>query len=222
MLNVKDLSKYYQSGSSQQVIFQDLNLHIKPAEVVALVGASGSGKTTLLNLLSGIDSPDSGQVFIDNIDIHSQGEPQRTLIRRQNLGFVFQFFNLIPTLTVAENIALPMELTGYDAIDIDQRVDELLRRVGLPDLQQRYPETLSGGEQQRTAIARALAHQPKILLADEPTGNLDEETGAKVISLITQLARDEGTTMLIVTHSRTVASTADRILKLHLGKLIDP
>ncbi len=219
MLQVHGLTKHYRSGDHQQIIFTNLDLEIKPQEVVALVGASGSGKTTLLNLLSGIDKPDSGQVFIDGSDIHAQQEPEKTLTRRLKLGFVFQFFNLIPTLTVAENIALPMELAGFSPTDIQQRVDWLLKRVGLPGTQQRYPETLSGGEQQRTALARALSHQPKLLLADEPTGNLDEETGDSIIALMTQLARDEGMTMLIVTHSQSVAGAADRILRLHLGQL---
>lgn len=220
MLSVKGLSKGYLSGSHRQNIFTGLDLQLKPAEVVALLGASGSGKTTLLNLLSGIDSPDKGQVLINDTDIHAQGEPARTLLRRQQLGFVFQFFNLIPTLTVAENVALPLELTGAKAAEIQQRVSSLLLRVGLEHMQDRYPDSLSGGEQQRTAVARALSHRPTILLADEPTGNLDEETGQIVISLLTELVRDQGTTMLIVTHSRQVARSADRILRLHHGELV--
>lgn len=221
MLSVTGLTKSYQSGRELQSIFNKLNLHIDLAEVVSLLGASGSGKTTLLNLLSGIDTPDAGQVIIDGVDIHAHGEPQRTLLRRQHLGFVFQFFNLIPTLTVGENIALPLQLTGADKAHIQQRVTELLQQVGLPNMFDRYPETLSGGEQQRTAIARALSHQPKILLADEPTGNLDEDTGASIISLLTDLARDQGTTLLIVTHSQAVAKASDRILRLQHGELVD-
>lgn len=219
MLTVKGLSKGYQSGNHHQSIFAEIDLHLVQAEVVALVGASGSGKTTLLNLLSGIDTPDNGQVLINGIDIHAQGEPARTLLRRQQLGFVFQFFNLIPTLTVGENIALPLELTGEHPAAIENRIAELLNRVGLEHMQDRYPDSLSGGEQQRTAVARALSHRPKILLADEPTGNLDEETGQVVISLLTELARDQGTTMLIVTHSSQVARSADRILQLQHGRL---
>ena len=221
MLSVKGLSKGYQSGNHHQSIFMGLDLQVEQAEVVALIGASGSGKTTLLNLLSGIDSPDEGQVLINGVDIHAQGEPARTLLRRRQLGFVFQFFNLIPTLTVGENVALPLELTGVEPVQIQQRVNSLLQRVGLEHMQDRYPDSLSGGEQQRTAVARALSHRPQILLADEPTGNLDEETGQVVISLLTELARDQGTTMIIVTHSRQVAKAADRILKLHHGELIN-
>ena len=219
MLSVEGLTKGYQSGSHYQTIFSGLNLQLEQGEVVALLGASGSGKTTLLNLLSGIDSPDEGHVVINGVDIHAEGEPARTLLRRQQLGFVFQFFNLIPTLTVGENVALPLELIGIKPDEIQQRVSSLLLRVGLEHMLDRYPDSLSGGEQQRTAVARALSHRPKILLADEPTGNLDEETGQIVISLLTELARDQGTTMLIVTHSRQVAKAADRILKLQHGAL---
>lgn len=219
MLKVRGLTKRYQSGTVSQTIFDQLNLDIEQGEVVALVGASGSGKTTLLNLLSAIDSPDSGQVWIDGKDIHALAEPDRTLLRRQQLGFVFQFFNLIPTLSVGENVALPMELTGHDLAQIRQRVTQLLERVGLDQMYDRYPDSLSGGEQQRTAIARALSHRPKILLADEPTGNLDEDTGQKVIALLNELARDQGTSMLIVTHSPSVAQTADRVLRLQHGEL---
>ena len=219
MLSVSGLTKHYQSGEISQTIFRGLDLEIPRAEVVALVGASGSGKTTLLNLLSAIDAPDSGQVLIDGTNIHQLAEPYRTLLRRQQLGFVFQFFNLIPTLTVGENVALPLELTGHPGSQISQRVQQLLDRVGLENMYDRYPDTLSGGEQQRTAIARALAHHPKILLADEPTGNLDEDTGDRVISLLNELARDQGTTMLIVTHSPAIAQTADRVLQLQHGEL---
>ena len=219
MLKVSGLTKRYQSGTVSQTIFDQLNLDIEQGEIVALVGASGSGKTSLLNLLSAIDSPDSGQVWIDGKDIHALAEPDRTLLRRQQLGFVFQFFNLIPTLSVGENIALPMELTGHDLTQIRQRVTRLLQQVGLDQMYDRFPDSLSGGEQQRTAIARALSHRPKILLADEPTGNLDEDSGQKVIALLNELARDQGTSMLIVTHSPSVAQTADRVLRLQHGEL---
>jgi putative ABC transport system ATP-binding protein len=219
MLSATELGKEYRCGDGIQTIFRGLTFHIGKGEVVALVGASGSGKTTLLNLLSGIDTPDEGTVMIDGVDVHARGEPHRTLLRRQALGFVFQFFNLIPTLTVAENVALPMQLVGARPRLIEMRVAELLERVGLPQMQQRYPETLSGGEQQRTAIARALAHRPRLLLADEPTGNLDEDTGEKVIALLTSMARAEETTMLVVTHSSAVARAADRVLCLQHGLL---
>ncbi len=221
MLSVEQLHKHYLTGDRRQTIFDGLDLRVDSGGVTALVGASGSGKTTLLNLLSGIDDPDRGRVLIDDIDIHARGEPARTLFRRHHIGFVFQFFNLIPTLTVGENVALPMELIGMDDERSRIRVDDLLARVGLDGMASRFPETLSGGEQQRTALARALAHKPKLLLADEPTGNLDETTGAQVIALLSELARDEGTTLLMVTHSHAVANAADRVLRLQHGQLSD-
>lgn len=219
MLNVDRLSKRY--GKDQPPLFEELGLHVANGEVVALLGASGSGKTTLLNLISGIDDPDTGRVEVNGESVQRLGEPDRTLFRRREIGFVFQFFNLIPTLTVGENIALPLELVGTDAGGIDQRVDALLESVGLAGMASRYPETLSGGEQQRTAVARALAHRPKLLLADEPTGNLDAATGESIIRLINDLAREQGASLLIVTHSDDVARVADRVLRLERGTLHD-
>lgn len=221
MLNVHQLSKHYRSGGSLQTVLNALDFEVLQGEVVALLGASGSGKTTLLNLLSGIDTPDAGSVHIDGAVIHTMGEPQRTLFRRRNIGFVFQFFNLIPTLTVGENIALPMELTSVQPQVARERVHKLLEQVGLSQMADRYPDTLSGGEQQRTAVARALSHRPKLLLADEPTGNLDEITSRQIISLLTQLVRDQQTTLLMVTHSHAVANAADRVLRLQNGQLIE-
>jgi len=221
MLNVHQLSKNYRSGGNLQTVLNALNFEVLEGEVVALLGASGSGKTTLLNLLSGIDTPDAGSVHIDGAIIHTLGEPQRTLFRRRNIGFVFQFFNLIPTLTVGENIALPMELTSVQPQVARERVHKLLEQVGLSQMADRYPDTLSGGEQQRTAVARALSHGPKLLLADEPTGNLDEITSRQIISLLTQLVRDQQTTLLMVTHSHAVANAADRVLRLQNGQLIE-
>lgn len=219
LLDVRQLSKSYQSGNAVQTVFDRLSVKVEQGEIVALLGASGSGKTTLLNLLSAIDTPDTGSVLIDGVDIHARGEPYRTLFRRRHIGFVFQFFNLIPTLTVSENIALPMALTGTDIAQAEQRVHTLLGQVGLSHTADRFPETLSGGEQQRIAVARALSHKPKILLADEPTGNLDATTGTKIIALLTDLARSHNTTMVVVTHSNSVADAADRVLQLRLGRL---
>ena len=217
VLQVTGLSRRFCSGAHRQTVFDDLNLTAGRGEVVAILGASGSGKTTLLNLISGIDTPDTGSVRIDGIDVHAVGEPGRTLLRRRDIGFVFQFFNLIPTLTVGENIRLPMELLDTDAHQARQRVQQLLGQVGLPAVADRYPETLSGGEQQRIAVARALAHRPKILLADEPTGNLDEDTGRQVFGLLSDMARHHDTTLLVVTHSPPVAAAADRVLYLRQG-----
>ncbi len=220
-VDVEQLARVFHSGGTRQVVFDRLTFSVAQGETVALLGASGSGKTTLLNLVSGIDSPDSGRVLLDGVDVHALAEPERTLLRRQRIGFVFQFFNLIPTLTVGENTALPLELLGEDAAAAQQRADALLEEVGLGGLAQRYPETLSGGEQQRAAIARALAHRPALLLADEPTGNLDEDTGARIIDLLTGLARRQGTTLLLVTHSTAVAQAADRVLRLSHGQVTD-
>ena len=220
MLRVENLAREYSTGSTRQVVFDRLTFNVEQGETVALLGASGSGKTTLLNLISGIDTPDSGKVLLDGVNVHGLAEPERTLLRRRHIGFVFQFFNLIPTLKVGENVALPLELLGEDDSDAQRRSTALLDDVGLGGLSSRYPETLSGGEQQRAAIARALAHRPALLLADEPTGNLDEDTGDRIIELLTGLARQQGTTMLLVTHSNRVAQAADRVLRLSHGHVV--
>lgn len=219
MLTVDALAKHYGQGDQRQTLFEDLALRVGSGELVALLGASGSGKTSLLNLISGIDRPDSGRVEVDDVDVHGLAEPERTLFRRRHIGFVFQFFNLIPTLTVGENVALPLELLGAPPEEAATRVDALLQQVGLGGKAARYPETLSGGEQQRTAVARALAHRPRLLLADEPTGNLDRETGDAVIRLLAELARSQGASLLVVTHSDRVAAIADRVLRLDQGRL---
>jgi putative ABC transport system ATP-binding protein len=220
MVRVDNLAKAYCAGTTRQPVFEALSFAVERGEVVALLGASGSGKTTLLNLISGIDSPDSGRVSLDGVEVTALREPRRTLLRRRRIGFVFQFFNLIPTLTVGENVALPLELLGEGDATAQQRAAELLQQVGLAAVAARYPETLSGGEQQRAAIARALAHRPALLLADEPTGNLDEDSGARIIELLTGLARGQDTTMLLVTHSAQVARAADRVLHLRHGRVV--
>jgi putative ABC transport system ATP-binding protein len=219
MIGVDNLAKVYRSGGMRQVVFDRLTFRVSKGETVALLGASGSGKTTLLNLISGIDSPDSGKVALDGIDVHALAEPERTLLRRRRIGFVFQFFNLIQTLTVGENIALPLELLGEDNASAQQRAADLLEAVGLGGMAQRFPETLSGGEQQRAAIARALVHRPALLLADEPTGNLDEDTAGRIIELLTGLARRQETTLLLVTHSTRAAQATDRVLRLSHGQI---
>lgn len=219
MINVENLTRIYHTGNSQQIVFDALSFKVDKGETVALLGSSGSGKTTLLNLVSGIDTPDAGHVRLDGVDVHALVEPERTLMRRRHVGFVFQFFNLIPTLKVGENVALPLELLGSDERSAQHRAEALLENVGLGGMAMRYPETLSGGEQQRAAIARALAHQPAVLLADEPTGNLDEDTGGLIIELLTNLARQQGTTLLLVTHSMHVARSADRVLRLSHGQV---
>jgi putative ABC transport system ATP-binding protein len=219
MVRVANLRKAYQSGTLRQPVFDSLSLRIEPGEIVALLGESGSGKTTLLNLLSGIDRPETGEIWFGEIALHELGEPQRTLLRRERIGFVFQFFNLIPTLSVGENVALPLELLGRKAREARAQATAMLEEVGLARLAERYPETLSGGEQQRAALARALVHRPQLVLADEPTGNLDINTGRHIVERLTVLARRNGTTLLLVTHSELVAQAADRVLTLRDGRV---
>jgi len=216
---LRNLRKHYTEGDQQRVIFADLDLDIGRGEFVALLGQSGSGKSTLLNLLGGIDLPDAGQIRISDRLLTALSEVERTRFRRRHIGFVFQFFNLIPTLTVAENLLLPLELNGLAAPDQRERALELLDQVGLGDRRASFPERLSGGEQQRLALARALVHGPWLLLADEPTGNLDAATGERILELLLTLHRQAETTMVMVTHSREVAARADRILMLDNGRI---
>ena len=188
-------------------------------ETVALRGRSGSGKSTLLNLISGIDAPDQGAVEIAGVNITNLSERDRTLFRREHIGFVYQAFNLVSTLSVSDNIRLVLELNGVPEPQASDRVRELLDAVELADRARTFPDVLSGGEQQRVAIARALVHRPSLLLADEPTGNLDDNTAASVLQLLDQLVRQTGGTMIVATHSATVASYCDRVLELHGGVL---
>ncbi len=221
LIELRSLTKTYLEGESVRPVLVDVNASILPGEFVVLLGPSGSGKSTLLNLISGIDVPTSGEIIVDGVDISRLSERDRTLFRRRNVGLVFQFFNLIPTLNVRENLLLPLELNGLrDAADID-RVSDLLESVGLSDRARSFPDRLSGGEQQRVAIARALVHRPKLLLADEPTGNLDGETGRAVMDTLVGLVRRNGGTMLVVTHSREVVELADRVLGIQDGTLVD-
>ncbi|RMF47371.1 MAG: ABC transporter ATP-binding protein [Anaerolineae bacterium] len=218
-LRLHNLTKTYREGHTQRVVLRQANATFQQGESVAVVGKSGSGKSTLLNLISGIDRPDSGSIYIGNQDLTQMDEHSRTLFRRRKIGFIFQFFNLIPTLTVGENVTLPLELNGIARARAAQRARTLLAEVGLADRWETFPEALSGGEQQRVAIARALIHDPLLILADEPTGNLDEETGAQVLDLLSRLTRHNHSTIIMVTHSPEVAARADRVLHLRLGKL---
>lgn len=223
-IQLKNISKNYPEGEQQHSILDDINVTFEKGEVIALVGPSGSGKTTLLNLISGIDEPDSGEILIDDnnlLNICSMNDEQKTLFRRYSVGFIFQFFNLIPTLTVLENIQFPLELCDQLDNETSNRINQLLQKLSIEHKQHQYPECLSGGEQQRVAIARAIIHRPKILLADEPTGNLDEETGRQVMNILLELTREHQITMLIVTHSQEVARCADRILSLKNGHLLE-
>ena len=218
---LKNVSKYYTEGDQQRLVFKDVDLEIQPGEFVALLGRSGSGKSSLLNILSGIDQPSAGKVIINDLDITGLSEHERTLFRRQNVGFVFQLFNLIPTLTVLENVLLPLELTGKLKKAHQEHVSKLLTAVRLSDRINSFPDKLSGGEQQRVAILRALIHKPILLLADEPTGNLDSDSSRQVLSLMTTLVRKEGKTLILVTHSPEVAQLADRVFIFRKGQIFE-
>lgn len=201
------------------VVLDAIGLALGAGETAALCGRSGSGKSTLLNLLSGIDRPDAGRIVIDGVDLTAASERERTLYRRANVGFVYQAFNLVPTLTAADNVRLVLELNGERGRAADDAVAELLARVGLDGRGHSYPDLLSGGEQQRIAIARAIVHRPRLVLADEPTGNLDDQTAASVLDLLSETIAEAGSTLVMATHSRTVAATCDRVFDLKEGRL---
>jgi putative ABC transport system ATP-binding protein len=217
-LCLQNLSKSFTEGERVREVLVNACASILPGESVAILGKSGSGKSTLLNLISGIDQVDSGEIWVNGLNLTAMSDNQRTLFRRQNTGFIFQFYNLIPTLTVWENVMLPLELAGIRE-DSNARVESLLAEVELLDRRKTFPDRLSGGEQQRVAIARALVHDPLLFLADEPTGNLDEDTGRLVLELLDRLTRKAGKNMIMVTHSLDAAHYADRILYLRDGKL---
>ena len=218
-IRVRNLCRSYEEGGRQHVVLDRLNAVFMSGETVALRGRSGSGKSTLLNLISGIDAPDQGAVEIAGVNITTLSERDRTLFRREHIGFVYQAFNLVSTLSVSDNIRLVLELNGVPEPQASNRIRELLDAVELTDRAWTFPDVLSGGEQQRVAIARALVHRPSLLLADEPTGNLDDKTAASVLQLLDQLVRQTGGTMIVATHSATVASYCDRVLELHGGIL---
>ncbi|MBX3003238.1 MAG: ABC transporter ATP-binding protein [Anaerolineales bacterium] len=220
ILDIRDLSKSYQEAGQLRPILRQVSLSIQAGEFVALLGASGSGKSTFLNLISGIDLVDSGEIWVQGQNLVAMDETQRTLFRRNHIGFVFQFFNLLPTLTVLENVTLPAELRGTPLKQAQARAQELLAQVGLAERASTFPDRLSGGEQQRVAIARALAHDPLLVLADEPTGNLDEETGTQIMALLEQLTRQAGKNLIMATHNLENARLADRVLRMHEGKLV--
>lgn len=219
LVRIKDLTRYYWEGGRRREVLSALDLELRAGERIALLGRSGSGKSTLLNLISGIDRPSSGQITIDGLEVTNLNERERTLFRRQNIGFVYQFFNLIPTLTVGENLLLPLELNQQPARVAQQKITSLLEEVGLADRRDSFPDRLSGGEQQRVAIARALVHDPMLVLADEPTGNLDVPTGRSVLGLMDRLLGDMQKGLIVVTHSRQVSEMADRILLLKDGRI---
>ncbi|MFZ2487818.1 MAG: ABC transporter ATP-binding protein [Anaerolineae bacterium] len=220
-LRFENLSKSYLEGDRTRVVLDNANAEFVAGEFVAILGRSGSGKSTLLNLISGIDRPDAGRLWLGEQELSALNDQQRTLIRRRQIGFVFQFFNLIPTLSVWENVILPLELNGASPRLIRERAEPLLDAVGLLDRRATFPDRLSGGEQQRVALARALVHDPLLVLADEPTGNLDEQTGTQILALLDRMTRQAGKTVLMVTHSADAAAYADRLLILREGKLAE-
>ena len=219
-IQLKNLTRIYHQGERQQLVLDGICGEIQRGEAVALLGRSGCGKSTLLNLIGGIDQPDAGDVVIDGSCINRMDEHERTLFRRRHIGFIYQFFNLIPTLTVVENLLLPLELNGWDLAEGRRRSMALLEEVGLAQREASYPDQLSGGEQQRVAVARALVHRPALVLADEPTGNLDAESGQQVLELLDRLVRDEQCTLIMVTHSQVVAARTDRTFSLKQGRLV--
>jgi len=217
MLRAEALTKSYPSGGRELIVLHGITFALEPGGFLAIVGPSGSGKSTLLALLAGLDQPTSGRVLLGGVDLGPLSEDDRARLRRAQVGFVFQSFNLIPTLTARENVQVPLELRGEDPGD---RADRLLARVGLEGREHHYPAQLSGGEQQRVALARAFVHGPRLLFADEPTGNLDAATGAKVVDLMTELNREQGTTLVLVTHDPDLAGRARRVLRLRDGAVV--
>tara|TARA_R110000868_G_scaffold29420_4_gene109354 strand:- start:33183 stop:33872 length:690 start_codon:yes stop_codon:yes gene_type:complete len=218
ILNVNNLGKIYSSGSKKLTVLQDITFDVEERDSFSIVGPSGSGKTTLLGLCAGLDQPDSGTVTLCGTELGTLNEDERAILRNRHVGFVFQDFQLLPTLTALENVAIPLELRG-DRNAMKNGM-ELLDKVGLQNRFHHYPSQLSGGEQQRVALARAFSNNPSILFADEPTGNLDAETGEKVIQLLFQLNADAGTTLVIVTHDLELAAKTQHILRLKGGKII--
>ena len=218
-LELQGLYKSYFDGSGDHHILKGANLKIEKGETIAILGSSGSGKSTLLNLIAGIDLPDKGEVLFDGKSLGQMSEKNRTLLRRRTMGFVFQSFNLIPTLNVYENLMLPLELNQISKNS--GIISQMLEALGLKGREESHPDRLSGGEQQRVAIARALMHQPSLLLADEPTGNLDAETSQETLKLINHLVHRSRTTMIMATHSQEVIEWVDRVLGIEDGKLIE-
>jgi putative ABC transport system ATP-binding protein len=218
ILNIRDVSKSYRSAGRNLTVLADINFSVQPGDTLSIVGPSGSGKTTLLGLCAGLDSGSSGVIELQNIQLNTLNEDERAQVRNKYVGFIFQNFQLLPTLTALENVMVPLELRGEK--NIRSRSVELLDKVGLADRGHHYPAQLSGGEQQRVSLARAFSNSPRILFADEPTGNLDAETSEKVVNLIFDLNKEAGTTLILVTHDLDLASRTQRIIKLKGGRIV--
>ena len=220
LVRLENLTKSYTEGKQSRTILDNINVTFNTGEFILLLGQSGSGKSTLLNLISGIDAPDRGDIFVNNVAINRLSERDRTLFRRQYIGFIFQFFNLIPTLTVFENVTLALQLNGGVTRAREQEIEALLEQVGLSHRQHAFPDRLSGGEQQRVAILRAIAHNPTLLLADEPTGNLDEETGHTILQLLLNLTHQTNQTLIMATHNPEIIPLADKVYRIKNGDLL--
>ena len=221
IIRLENLSKDFVEGGQIRAVLRSVNASFEQGTFVAIRGRSGSGKSTLLNLIAGIDTPTSGEIYVEDLCVTRLNQRDRTLFRRDNIGFVFQFFNLIPTLTVLENVLLPAELAAKNGASRERNALSLLERVGLADRRHVFPDKLSGGEQQRVAIARALSQNPRLVLADEPTGNLDEKTGSEIMGLLDQATRRLGKTLIVVTHSHMIAARADRVFEMQNGTLVE-
>lgn len=218
ILKINGLEKTYTSGSKQLTVLQDVSFEVEKGQTFSIIGPSGSGKTTLLGLCAGLDQPDSGSIELCGHNLHELNEDERAHLRNQEVGFIFQNFQLLATLTALENVSVPLELQGSQ--DAEKKAKILLEKVGLADRMHHYPSQLSGGEQQRVALARAFSNTPSILFADEPTGNLDEETGEKVIQLLFELNKEAGTTLVIISHDLDLANRTQQILRLKGGKIV--
>jgi len=216
-----DITKDYRLGEVQIAALRGVNLTIQQGEFTSIMGPSGCGKTTLLNLIGALDNPTTGQIFVENQDLSTMSDRQLSRLRRDRIGFVFQSFNLLPVLSARENVALPMQIAGINKQIRNERAKELLERVGLGDRLEHRPDEMSGGEKQRVAIARAMVNRPAIILADEPTGNLDSETGCQILDLFQELHREENQTILTVTHDEDIAKVSSRIIMLRDGQIFD-
>jgi ABC-type lipoprotein export system ATPase subunit len=221
MIELKNVTRRYQQGENAVLALDDVSLRIEPEEFVAVTGESGSGKSTFLHLIGGLDRPDGGEVLVNGVALHTASDKELTRYRACDLGIVFQFFNLLPTLNVLENVCVPLEFQGVKFSEATKRAREMLKLVGMEKREHHFVHQLSGGEMQRTAIARALVHRPKVLLADEPTGNLDAANADKVLEIFRRIVEERLTTLVVVTHSTEVAETAERRIHLRDGKVVE-